>query len=158
MRELRLLGVSLAAAAILFSQTFTGSISGVVTDSSGAVLPKTAITVTDLAKNTNLHTETNDAGFYLVGELPPGSYRVTAEKEGFRKYTLDALPLSTQQKASADIQMEIGTLSDSVSVTAEAQLVESSSSTLGAVVENKIITELPLNGANTWALSGWRPM
>ena len=129
--------VFLVLVPVLYSHSFTGSISGLVTDSSGAVVPQAAITVTDLGKNTNFRTESNDSGFYLVGQLSPGSYRVSVEKAGFKKYALDALPLSTQQKASIDIVLEVGTLVDSVSVTAQAQLLESTSSTLGAVVENK---------------------
>src|SRR4051812_27752680 len=61
---------------VLFSQSFTGSISGLVTDSSGAVVPQAAVTVTDLGRNTTFRTESNDSGFYLVGQLSPGSYRV----------------------------------------------------------------------------------
>ncbi|MDQ1474166.1 MAG: hypothetical protein QOJ99_5646, partial [Bryobacterales bacterium] len=141
----------------LFGQAFTGSISGIVTDASGAVLPQSTITVTDLSKNTSAHTATNDSGFYLVGQLAPGSYRITAEKPGFRKYTLDAMPLSTQQKASVDIQMEVGSLSDSVTVTGEAQLVEAANSTLGALVENKRILDLPLNGRNIFNLAALVP-
>ncbi|MDQ6700918.1 MAG: TonB-dependent receptor [Acidobacteriota bacterium] len=156
-RFVTLLCAFVLSALPLFSQAFTGSISGIVTDASGAVLPQASITVTDLAKNTNFHTQTNDSGFYLVGQLSPGSYRITAEKAGFRKYNLDAMPLSTQQKASVDIPMEVGALSDSVSVTGEAQLVESTTSTLGAVIENKRILDLPLNGRNIFNLAALVP-
>jgi len=142
---------------VLFSQSFTGSISGLVTDSSGAVVPQAAVTVTDLGRNTTFRTESNDSGFYLVGQLSPGSYRVGVEKVGFKKYTLDALPLSTQQKLSMDMVLEVGALVDSVSVTAEAQLVESTNSTLGAVVENKRILDLPLNGRNIFNLAALVP-
>src|SRR6478672_10484939 len=124
-RYLSLLLAPLVLAGYLIGQSFTGSISGIVTDSSGAVVPQASITVTDLAKNTRFRTESNDSGFYLVGQLSPGSYRVSVEKTGFRKYSLDALPLSTQQKASIDIVLDVGTLADSISVTGQAQLVES---------------------------------
>ncbi len=142
---------------LLFSQSFTGSISGLVTDSSGAVVPQAAITVTDLVRNTSFRTESNDSGFYVVGQLSPASYRVHVEKVGFKKYALDALPLSTQQKVSLDVVLEVGALVDSVSVTAEAQLVESTNSTLGAVVENKRILDLPLNGRNIFNLAALVP-
>lgn len=82
---------------------------------------------------------------------------MSAEKVGFRKYILDGLPLSTQQKASVDIGMELGTVSENVQVTAEAQLLESTSSTLGAVVENKRIVDLPLNGRNIYNLAALVP-
>jgi len=149
--------IFLVLASFAFSQSFTGSISGLVTDSSGAVVPQAAITVTDLGRNTSFRTESNDSGFYLVGQLSPGSYRVSVEKEGFKKYSLDALPLSTQQKASVDIALEVGATVDSVSVTGQAQLVESTNSTLGAVVENKRILDLPLNGRNIFNLAALVP-
>ena len=120
-----ILTVSLA-----FAQTFTGSISGLVKDPSGAVVAGAVITVTDVDKNTNYHTTSNVTGFYVVPQLPPGEYRVTAEQVGFRRHTLDSLPLSTQQSATVDITMELGSVTEQVQVTAEAQLVESASSTL----------------------------
>jgi hypothetical protein len=92
-----------------------------------------------------------------VGQLSPGNYRVAAEKAGFRRYVLDSLPLSTQQKAAVNISMELGTVTENVQVTAEAQLVESTSSTLGAVVENKRIVDLPLNGRNIYNLAALVP-
>ncbi|MDQ6663703.1 MAG: TonB-dependent receptor [Acidobacteriota bacterium] len=153
----RLLCALAVSSAVLYGQAFTGSISGIVTDASGAVLPQASITVTDLGKNTSFHTETNGSGFYLIGQLSPGSYRIVAEKGGFRKYTLDAMPLSTQQKADVDVAMEVGALTDSISVTGQAQLVESTTSTLGAVIENKRIVDLPLNGRNIFNLAALVP-
>lgn len=147
----------LLIANLTFGQAFTGSISGVVTDPSGAVLVDANITVTDVAKNANFRTSTNESGIYLVGQLPPGTYRITAEKAGFRRHVVDALPLSTQQKASVNLAMELGSVTENVQVTAEAQLVESESSTLGAVVENKRIVDLPLNGRNIFNLAALVP-
>ncbi|HWB95361.1 MAG TPA: TonB-dependent receptor, partial [Bryobacteraceae bacterium] len=96
-------------------------------------------------------------GFYSVGQLAPGNYRLTVEKAGFRKYVMDSLPLSTQQKATVNITMELGTVTENVEVTASAQLVESTTSTLGAVVENKRIVDLPLNGRNIYQLAALVP-
>src|SRR5712692_9066760 len=156
-RTLTLVPFGLLLAACAFGQAFTGSISGLVTDPTGAVLTDAKITITDIGKNTTYKTSTNEAGFFLIGQLAPSTYRVTAEKAGFRKYVLDAVPLSTQQKVSADISMELGSVSENVQVTAEAQLVESTTSTLGAVVENKRIVDLPLNGRNILNLSALVP-
>lgn len=147
----------LCLSAAMWGQTFTATISGTVTDSADAAVAGAAITITDLAKNTSFRTTSNESGFYLVSELPPGSYSVKAEQPGFRTYILDAFPLSTQQKASVNIKLEVGQVSEKVQVTAEAQLVESQSSTLGAVVENKRILDLPLNGRNIYNLSALVP-
>src|SRR6266566_1208450 len=156
-RTLTLLLIVLVCTAGAFGQAFTGSISGLVTDPTGALLIGAKITITDIAKNTTYKTSTNEAGFFLIGQLPPSTYRLVAEKSGFRKYMLDAVPLSTQQKVSADIAMELGSVTENVQVTAEAQLVESTTSTLGAVIENKRIVDLPLNGRNILNLSALVP-
>src|SRR6266478_2797829 len=156
-RTLSIVSLALLIVACAFGQAFTGSISGLVTDPTGALLTDAKITVTDIGKNTTHKTSTNESGFYLIGQLAPGAYRVTAEKSGFRKYVLDEVPLSTQQKVSADIAMELGSVSENVQVTAQAQLVESTTSTLGAVVENKRIVDLPLNGRNILNLSALVP-
>lgn len=144
-------------AALSIAQTFTGSISGLVTDQTGAVLGDVAITITEIDQNINYKTQSNETGFYLVGQLQPGNYRIAAEKAGFRKYVVDSLPVSTQQKATMNIGMELGTVAENVQVTAQAQLVESSTSTLGAVVENKRIVDLPLNGRNIYQLAALVP-
>ncbi len=135
-------------ATLAFPQAFTGSISGIVSDSTDAVLPGTSVLVTDIERNTNYRATANDTGFYVVTPLPPGRYRVTAEKEGFRVFVLEPLVLTTQQKATVNIHLEIGQIAEKVQVSADALLVESASSTLGAVVENKRIVDLPLNGRN----------
>ena len=144
-------------AALLFSQAFTGSISGIVTDGSGAVLPGAAISVTDISKNSTVRTVTNETGFYVISGLTPGVYRVTAEKQGFRTYVLESLPLSTQQKAAVDMKLEVGAVTENVQVQAQAQMVDPSSSTLGTVVENKRIVDLPLNGRQIYSLAALVP-
>lgn len=143
---------SLAAPAILAAQAFTGSISGLVTDPTGAAVPGVVVTVTDLQRNVSVKTITNDQGFYLASSLAPGSYSVSAEKAGFRRHALDSLPLSTQQKASVNITLELGAVTESVQVTGQAQLVETTTSTLGTVTQNKQIVDLPLNGRNVHSL------
>ena len=136
----------------LFGQASTGSISGLVTDPTGAVITDVAIVVTDLQRNVPFRTASNAEGFYVVTPLPPGRYGITAEKSGFRKFVLDELPLSTAQKASVNITLELGAVTESVQVTGQAQLIETTTSTLGTVTENKKITDLPLNGRNIHSL------
>jgi Carboxypeptidase regulatory-like domain/TonB dependent receptor len=153
-----------ASSALLFGQAFTGSISGLVTDSTGAVVTDVQITITDLERNVQFKTVSNEQGLYVVSQLPPGRYSVTAEMTGFRKFLLDAIPLSTQQKASVNITLELGAITESVQVTGQAQLIETQTSTLGTVTENKRIVDLPLNGRNVHTLVlltpgvlGWVP-
>lgn len=131
-----------AANPSLSGQSFTGSISGLVTDPTGAVITGAAITITDIDKNSNYRTTSNATGFYSVSQLPPGNYRVTSELQGFRRFVADRLPLTTQQRATLDITMEVGAVTEQVEVTAEAQLLESATATLSGLVENKRILDL----------------
>src|SRR5437868_5699755 len=117
------LAAGLLCGALLHSQTFTGTISGIVSDGSGAVLTNATIAVTDLARNTTQRTATNETGFYVISGLAPGVYRIAAEKSGFRTYVLDSMPLSTQQKASINITLDIGAVAENIQVQAQAQMV-----------------------------------
>src|SRR5438128_3203178 len=153
----KILSLSIVTACLAFGQTFTGSISGIITDPAGAIVAGAVITVTDTEKNTSSRTTTNGTGFFVVPQLAPGTYRITAEQVGFRRYSLDSLPLSTQQSATVNIVMALGAVTEQVEVTAEAQLLESATSTLSAVVENKRILDLPLNGRNIYQLTALVP-
>ena len=134
------------------AQTSKALISGIVTDGSGAVIANAKITVTDVQRNLDYRTESNDAGLYRVIELTPGVYRLTAEASGFRTYVLDSIPLSTQQNASLNITLEVGAVTERIEVTATGPLLEASSATLSSVVENKKIIDLPLNNRNVYSL------
>src|ERR1051326_8507874 len=101
----------------LFGQAFTGSISGIVTDPTGALISGVEIIVTDLDKSTRFSTVSNTTGYYVVSPLPPGNYSVQAEKTGFRRFAMSGLPLTTQEKATVNIQFQIGALADTVTVT-----------------------------------------
>ena len=139
------------------AQTVAGQISGLVTDPSGAVIADAAIEVTDLDRNVSFRTTSNESGFYVVAPLPPGRYRIAAELEGFRRFVLEPFPIATQQKAAVNITLDVGQLTESVTVTGTAQLLDTSTSTLSGVVENKRIIDLPLNGRNVYSLAALTP-
>ena len=151
------LAASLLVPSAIFAQTSAGTISGLVTDTSGAVIPGVAVEVTDIDRNVTFETSTNEAGFYLVAPLPPGDYRITAESEGFRGYILEPFPIATQQKAGLDIELELGRVTESITVEGTAQLIEATNSTLSGVVENRQIMDLPLNGRNVYSLAVLTP-
>lgn len=141
----------------LAAQTVAGSISGLITDPSGAAITGASIVVTDIERNVTFRASSNDSGFYLVTPLPPGRYKVRAEKTGFRAYVLEELPIATQQKAGVNISLQVGSISESVTVTGGAQLVDTTNATLSGVVENKRIIDLPLNGRNVFSLAWTTP-
>ncbi|MBL8221834.1 MAG: carboxypeptidase regulatory-like domain-containing protein, partial [Bryobacterales bacterium] len=140
-----------------YSQTVAGQVSGLVVDASGAAVPGVVVTVTDLDRAVTVTGTSTDAGFYVVTPVPPGRYRVSTEKQGFRSFLLEPLPIATQQKATVNITLEVGSVSESVTVAGSAQLIETSTATLSGVVENKRIIDLPLNGRNFTQLASLLP-
>ncbi len=154
-------GLALAAllvcSILLPGQAVTGSITGIVTDPSGSLVRGAQVTVTDLERNTTFTATTNGAGLYVIRQLLPSRYRVQAETPGFRTYTLENLPLATDQTATVNIVLQVGNVSQQLTVQATPQLVEPSSSTLSAVVGNRRIVDLPLNGRNIYTLTSLVP-
>jgi hypothetical protein len=96
---------------------------------------------------------TNEDGYYTAPLLPPGSYNLQASKAGFKQVRQANLTLRVQQVARVDIVLEVGTLSESVEVSARAVLLDSETSTLGGIVQGRQVAELPLLGRNPYALA-----
>src|SRR5712692_5877225 len=142
------LGLIVASAA---AQEFRGSISGRVTDPSGAAVPGSQVTVTNTATNVSDSETTNEAGVYTVLYLAPGRYTVVAEKQGFKKL-LHTIDVRVGDKITLDLPLEVGTMSETVNVTTEAPLLETLSATAGQVVDRRRISELPLSDGNPFTL------
>src|SRR5215204_2838989 len=87
------------------AQTVAGSISGLVTDPTGAAIADVIVTVTDIDRSVVFKGNSNETGFYLVSPVPPGRYRIEAEKSGFRRFVIETFPIATQQKAGVDIHL-----------------------------------------------------
>jgi len=136
----------LACASTGMTQTSTARLTGSVRDGTGARLPGVTITVTDSSRNTSSSSLTNDSGSYDLPILNPGTYTVAAELPGFKRFVQDGVVLQVAQVVRLDVPMEVGELSQSVQVTANAPLVETETSSRGAVIDGKRIVELPLNG------------
>ncbi len=141
-----------------FAQDATGKVVGVVTDSSGAVLPNAQVTVTNTATNINQQVTTNKDGFYQAIHLPPGDYKVTVVQPGFEQSTVASkTALQINQTLRVDVQLQVGKISDSVTVESSTSQVETENSTIGATVTGQAIYELPLNGRNSLDLIGTLP-
>jgi outer membrane receptor protein involved in Fe transport len=136
----------------LLGQQGRGTISGVVTDSSGAAVPSVSINIVNTATNASFPTVANEIGIYTAPALPVGSYTLTAEKQGFKKAVRSGVTLQVDQHAEVDFHLEVGATAESIEVVGEAPLVDSASATVGKVVENRRINDLPLNGRNVLAL------
>jgi hypothetical protein len=134
------------------AQTITGTITGIVRDASGGVLPGATVTLTHL-QTTRLETATSDEeGRYTSVPLPLGDYRVEASLSGFKSAVQSGIVLTVGDVARVDLTLEVGTVSEIVEVTANAEILESSTSALGKLVDNRRIAELPLNTRNVYSL------
>src|SRR5689334_4538794 len=139
----------------LFAQT--ASLTGRVTDSSGATIPDVNVSLINEATSTEFRTVTNTEGYYLVPSLPPAVYRLQIEKQGFKSVRQTGIELVVGQVGRVDITLQVGALSDSVEVNARAVLLDSETSSLGQVVGGRQITELPLLGRNAYSLAALVP-
>lgn len=139
-----------------FAQTF-GDISGEVRDSSGALVPGATVTLINVDTNATRNAVSNEAGVYSFPSLRPGNYRLRAEKQGFKATTRTDILLQVQQSIRLDLEMQVGTVSETVEVSASSQMLSTENATVGTVIENKRIVELPLNGRNYLQLVSLAP-
>jgi hypothetical protein len=150
---MRIIVTALLGALAAMAQVDTGAILGVVTDRSGAVVPGANVRIVEASTNSQTELQTNDSGFYSAPALRPGRYQVSVTKEGFRPQKSEPFDLRVQDRAELNFQLEVGAMSSEVTVLARAPLLESETSSLGQVVEEKTITGLPLNGRNFMQLA-----
>jgi hypothetical protein len=134
------------------AQSNTGSIIGTIKGADGALLPNVAITITNQLTNSQFNITTNSAGYYVSPPLPVGEYKVEAQASGFKTAVQSGITLQIQQTAVVDFVMEVGALTDQVTITAETPVLETTSTTLGKVVDNRRILDLPLNTRNVYSL------
>ena len=153
---MRLVLACLLLTASLSAQTF-GSLTGDVKDASGAVVAGAAITVRNTATNGVRNATTNEDGVYSIPALVPGLYEVKAEKSGFKSASRANVELQVQQAARVDFNLDIGQVSEVVEVSSRLPLLSTEDATVGSVIEQKRITELPLNGRNFFSLVGLSP-
>jgi len=125
-----------------------GSVSGTVTDSSGAGVPGVSVVVTDTRTNVTRAVVTNSAGLYTVSDLIPDPYRVAAEVKGFKRAERSVFTLDVAQAARVDLQLQIGDVSESVSVQAAPPLLATNDATVGQVIGPVMMSQLPLNDRN----------
>src|SRR5437868_14817539 len=103
------------------AQSFMASVSGIVNDPSGAVVPNARVTVTDIARGVPFTTTSNQDGVYLINSLIPSTYKVTAEAAGFQGYALNEFPLQAKQEAGLNITLQLGTSAQTVEVSSQVQ-------------------------------------
>ncbi len=140
----------LVAAAL--AQQGRGVILGTVTDAGGASVANAKVTVKNTETNAAVETKTNGAGFYTTSAINVGSYSVTVEHPGFKREIQSGITLQVDQAAEINIKLQLGAQTETVTVTAEAPLVNTESPSLGQVIEREFVADLPLDGGNALAL------
>ncbi|PYR79865.1 MAG: TonB-dependent receptor, partial [Acidobacteria bacterium] len=143
------LSALLLAADVLAQGGSTAQISGTVKDESGGVLPGADVTATQTDTGVMRSVVTDADGSYVLSNLPLGPYRLEVKLSGFRSYSRTGIVLQVNAQPVIDVQLALGDLNETVSVVGAAPLVETRSPTLGQVIENERILELPLNGRNS---------
>ena len=151
------LGRTALAAAVLLAgpvwcQEFRATLVGRVLDPSGAPVPGATVTVTQRATNQKYSAVTTETGDYTVPFLAPGEYRLEVEKPGFRRAVRDNILLRIQDRAGVDVVLEIGVQTEIVEVRAATELLETASASLGQVVSDQMIQDIPLNGRSPYTL------
>src|SRR5262249_28119193 len=130
------------------SQIGGATISGTVTDQSGAVISGAKVTATQPATGLNRVTDTTAGGLYSITSIPAGTYYITVEKSGFNTSKFDGITLTVGAVATLDVKLAVGQVSETVSVDAQVPVVETTRSQTSTVVDSAAVAELPINGRN----------
>jgi Carboxypeptidase regulatory-like domain len=139
------------------AQIGAGALAGDVVDQAGAAVPGATVTVTAVGTGLSRTVVTSQNGGYVFPGLAPGSYRVRVELSGFRPLTREGIRLATGETVRLDVQLQIGAVTEAVTVTADASLLRSETSGLGHVVDNRRVVDLPLNGRSFITLASLVP-
>jgi hypothetical protein len=134
------------------AQDARGSIVGRVTDSTGAVMPAVDVRATNAATGVVASAKTNESGNYVLPYLAPGTYTVQAEITGFKKFVREKVEIRVSDRVELNIEMTVGGVTEAVEVTAETPLLQTAEASLGQVVDERRITELPLFAGNAMDL------
>lgn len=143
--------------ASLFAQTSTSSLNGVVKDPTGGVVPSVSIEIVNKATGAKRNDVTDSQGRYNFPQVTPGTYKLEAKATGFKAETVDNLILQVASAATANLTLQVGAVSDSVAVSAEAVLINTTDATIGNAIGEKPIVELPFEARNPVALLALQP-
>ncbi len=149
------LGICLTGLAV--AQETRGTILGRVTDPSGAVVPGVAVRVTNAATNVTVSARTNSEGNFEIPYLLPGTYRIAAEMAGFKSFLHEGIELRIADRLSIPVTMQVGEITEQVTVTAETPLLETTTASMGQVIDQRRVAELPIAHGNPFLLIGLSP-
>lgn len=142
-----------AAAAPVWPQESRATLLGIVADATGAVLPEVRLTATNTSTEVRYSAETNGEGNYVLPYLPPGVYRLRAERDGFRAFERDSVGLQMGDRVRIDLVLQLARMAENVVVVAEPAVSASADSSLGTVIDARRVAELPIAHGNAYHLT-----
>jgi len=154
---LLILGILLASSQMLWAQIGTGQVSGTVTDPQGASVPAATVKLVNQATNIPVQVTTNQSGSFVFTSVRPGNYTLSIEMQGFRTAQLPAFDVAVNQTVTRNVTLTLGNITETVNVTAEAEMLQQASAELGAVIQQRAVASLPLNGRNFTQLLNLMP-
>ena len=140
------------SATTVWAQYTTARLSGIISDPSGAVVAEATIAVQDVGTGYSQSTNSTSAGQYLFPSLPVGTYQITVSVPGYTRYVQKGIVLSVGQAATQDVQLQVGKVAEQMVVTANPTMVTTDSATVGQLIDQREISELPLNGRDVQEL------
>ncbi|HMK24017.1 MAG TPA: carboxypeptidase regulatory-like domain-containing protein [Terriglobales bacterium] len=147
----------LASSTVLLAQSTGGRLAGRVTDPAGALLPGVKVVLTNVETGVSRQVSTNESGDYTFVEVQPGKYQIECEQTGFKKNVRKDITVEINQVLTLNMTMQLGEAKEVVEVTSEAPLIETTSTQLGAVVNERAVVQLPLNARDTYQLLSLQP-
>src|ERR1044071_863231 len=136
--------ILLSVSATMMGQEITGSMTGFVTDQSAAAVPGANLTVTNVSTGVIYKALSGNNGLYVMSFLPPGRYDLSVEKSGFKKATITGIEVKVGTVVGKDVALEVGEVTQTVEVQADTNIVETQEPSLGGVIQERQLTELPL--------------
>ncbi|MCU1273095.1 MAG: hypothetical protein JWO48_526, partial [Bryobacterales bacterium] len=149
--------LALTTVALLAQTGTTGAITGIVTDPAGSVIPQAEVKVTNVETGESRTTTSTGGGSYLVSLLPPGLYRVEISKSGFKLQSYPSIRVNVTETATLNARLEVGTVSERITVAGDAEQLQTASSALGRVTGERMVAELPLAARNFTQIIGLNP-
>ena len=156
-RMYMLVSLFLVFASLTYAQSSSGRIQGSVRDAQDAVILGATVTVTDIAKSTSRTFRTSESGEYVVPFLDPGQYSITVESSGFKKETQSGITVRVADRLTIDFHLQVGAIAEQVTVEAATPLLNLVTNTLGQVIENRRIVDLPLEAREPFSLAALTP-
>ena len=152
-RVITVAGILIAVAIPATGQVLTSRVDGTLQDQSGAVIPGASVTLTNVATNVALETETNEVGLYVFPQVPAGPYTITTQLSGFKSIVLEGIQVEVDTPATVNIVLEVGVVDETVVVTASQPAMNTVNAEINTNLNRAQVKELPLNGRNVIQLA-----